>query len=265
MKLFFLKQEALDILKKNIEFNIAHYQENDNRWIYEYFVDDNPFIEFKTDVNNFELKIDGFTSMSKMDLYNSKILYENLKDISDNQAVDERLWAGLTHSIYYNFVQKRWAYDENNMKQANYIKSRYFYSEKSKGVFRNTLSKLWWIGRLTYDPKRSNKYELTDVLGNGDMATRVNDMFTSNFSRNSKAGHAFLSAIKEYEDNGLKIGGYTYRKAVQYMNAYGGITLIDYLEEEEIKEVVSNKIEKILRDLDNTDNTAKLIRNKLIG
>lgn len=263
MKLYFLKQECLDTLKKNINHNIKHYMEKDNKWVYDYLEDDKPFLEFKYEVNDFSLKTEGFDSISAMDLENSKILYENLKMISDSAAVDERLWAGLTHSIFYNFVQERWKHDEANMQHENYIKSRYFYSEKSKGVFRNTLSKLWWIGRLTYDDTRQDPYELTNVLGKGDMATRVNDMFTSNFSRNTKSGHAFLSAVKEFEDNEIKIGGYTYRKAVQYMNAFGGITLIDYLTEEEIKDVVYKKIEKILRDPNNTDSSAKAIRCKL--
>ena len=135
------------------------------------------------------------------------------------------------------------------MKQSNYIHSRYFYSGgQSRGIMRNTLSKLWWIGKFTYDEKRANPYELTDVLGNNDMATRVSDMFTSNFSRNPKLAHAFLDAIKYYEDAGCKIGKHTYRKAVQFMNAYGGITLLDFLEEEEMKQVVIKRIDKILKD-----------------
>lgn len=265
MKLYFMKQDYLDVMKTNIESNIDNYKKNNNQWIYEYFDGENPFLEFKLETKDFELKTKGFNSFSEMDLYNSKTLYENLKNLTDTQAVDERFWAGLTHSTFYNFVHERWAYDEKNMEQANYIKSRYFYSEKSKGIFRNTLSKLWWIGRLTYDEKRKNKYELTDVLGNSDMSTRVNDMFTSNFSRNPKIGHAFLAAIKEYEDNGIKIGAYTYRQAVQYMNAYGGITLIDYLEEDEIKEVVIKKIYKILKQPNNSDKTSKMIKQGLIS
>lgn len=248
MKLYFLKQDALDILKKNIKFNINNYQEIDNKWIYDYFNNDNPFLEFKTEVKDFELNAD-FDKASEMDLYNSKILYNNLMMLSETQATDERFWAGLTHSIFYDFVKKRWKYDSQNMKKANYIQSRYFYSGgQSRGIIRNTLSKLWWIGKFTYDSKRSNPYELTDVLANGDMATRVNDMFTSNFSRNPKVGHAFLSSIKYYEDNECKIDGYTYRKAVQYMNAYGGMTVVDYLEEDEMKDVIIKKIEKILSE-----------------
>lgn len=258
MKVYFLKQDCLDTLKKNIIYNINNYREKDNKWIYDYLEDDRPFLELKFEVNDFNLKTDGFKTMGSMDLENSKILYENLKMLSDSAAVDERLWAGLTHSIFYNFVQERWKNDSENMKHENIIKSRYFYSETSKGVFRNTLSKLWWIARLTYDDTRKDPYELTNVLGNGDMATRVNDMFTSNFSRNPKSGHAFLRAVKEFEDNGVKIGGYTFRKAVQYMNAFGGITLIDYLNEEEIKAVVYKKIDKILKEKASIDSLEKV-------
>lgn len=257
MRLCFLKQDALDTLKLNIASNIKYYKDKNNIWIYEQFKDENPFGEFKIEIKEIQLRTD-FESASQMDLHNSKVLYDELKMLSETQAADERLWAGLAHSNFFEFVQKRWTHEPDNMLRANYIRSRYFYSGgQSRGIMRNTLSKLWWIGKFTYDEKRANPYELTDVLGNSDMATRVSDMFTSNFSRNPKLVHAFLAAIKEFEDNGYKIGGYTYRKAIQYMNAYGGLTLVDYLEENEMKQVVVRKISKILKDPSNTDITAK--------
>ncbi len=255
MKLYFLKKDALDQLKGNIGSNINYYHEKSNNWIYEQFRGENPFGEFKIEVEEINLRTD-FESASQMDLYNSKQLHSKLRFLSENQAADERFWAGLTHSTFFEFVQQRWG--NENMHKANYIMSRYFYSGgQSRGIVRNTLSKLWWIGHFTYDSRRENPYELTEVLGNNDMATRVNDIFTSNFSRNPKLVHAFLGAVKEYEDNGIKIGGYTYRKAVQYMNAYGGITVVDYLEAEEMKKVIIKRIEKILKDPSNKDALAK--------
>lgn len=250
MKLLFLKEEALETLKHNIEYNIDKYKESNNNWVYELFDGENPFLEFKLEVNYFELKTD-FNSAAEMELYNSKILYENLKMLSETQASDERLWAGLAHSLFYDFVRNRWKWDINNMNKPNYIKSRYFYSGgQARGIIRNTLAKLWWIGKFTYDVNRSNPFELTDVLGNGDMATRVSDMFSSNFSRNPKVGHAFLAAIKLYEDEGYKINGNIYRQTIQYLNAFGGMTLIDYLEEKELKNIIIKKISKLIIDKD---------------
>ena len=45
------------------------------------------------------------------------------------------------------------------------------------------------------------------------------------------------------------------------MNAFGGITLFDYLTEAEIKKTVYTKIEKILMEPENTDLSAKTIRS----
>lgn len=260
MKLQFIKQDALDILEKNIATNINKYKYSTNEWVYEYFNGEDPFIDFKCDVNDFKLKID-MESKGKMDLENIKILYDNMKMISDSQASDERLWVGLTHGKFYNFVRDRWEYDDKGMEKEGTIKSRYFISKTSRGMMRNTLSKLWWAGRFTYDSKRKNPFELTEVLGNKDISTRMNDLFTSNFSRNPKVCHAFLSAVKLYEDNGIIIGGYTYRKLVQYMNLYGGMTVVDYLEENELVEVLCKKIDKLLKDPSNTDSNVKKTLN----
>ena len=255
MKLQFLKQDAVDTLEKNICNNINHYKEKTNDWIYDFFGED-PFLDFKYEVNDFELVID-LESRGKMELENIKILYENMKHISDSQATDKRLWVGLTHGTFYNFVRERWSYDEKNMNEENIIRSRYFFSNKARALFRNTLSKLWWIGRFTYDERRDNPFELTEVLGSRDIVTRISDLFTSNFSRNPNNTRAFLSTIKQYEDNGIPIGRYTYRKLVQYMNLYGGMTIIDYLDEQELIKVISNKIEKLLKDPSNTDGYVK--------
>lgn len=251
MKLQFLKQDAVDTLEKNIARNINHYKEKTNTWVYDFFEED-PFLDFKYQVNDFELVID-LESRGRMELENIKILYENMKHISDSQATDKRLWVGLTHGKFYDFVRERWSYDEKNMNKESIIQSRYFFSNKSRALFRNTLSKLWWVGRFTYDARKSNPFELTEVLGNRDISTRINDLFTSNFSRNPHVTRAFLATIKSYEDRGIPIGGYTYRKLVQYMNLYGGMTIIDYLEEEELMEVISSKIEKLFKDPFNTD------------
>lgn len=256
MKLQFIKQDALDILEKNIPTNINNYKNPTNQWVYEYFNGEDPFVDFKCEVKNFELKID-MESKGKMDLDNIKILYENMNMISDSQASDERLWVGLTHGTFYDFVRKRWEYDDKGMEKEGIIKSRYFISKSTKGMMRNTLSKLWWAGRFTYDSKRANPFELTEVLGNRDISTRMSDLFTSNFSRNPKVCHAFLSAIKSYEDNGISIGGYTYRKLVQYMNLYGGMTVVDYLQEKELIDVICTKIEKLFKDPLNTDSNVK--------
>lgn len=54
MKLYFMKKEALDILKDNLDFVYnKYYTDNDNKWLWN-ACGGNPFIEYK-DVPEFSL------------------------------------------------------------------------------------------------------------------------------------------------------------------------------------------------------------------
>lgn len=243
MELLFFKQEALDYFKANIESNIDLYQKNSNEWIYQQF--ENPFLPLKLEgVKEFEFYID-VNDPNRMDIENIKRLYSSLMNLSDSQACDERLWAGLTHSTFYKYVGQRWSgkREVNNMKKTNIIESRYFFGKHSPKL-RNTLAKLWWIGKLTYDDENEgNPFHLTEVLGNHDTATRINDIFTSSFSRNKKLLRPFLKAINSYDSKGEIIDENYFRSAVQYMNIFGGIYLIDFMSETEIEALVVQRIE----------------------
>ena len=58
MKLYFLRQDALDTLKGNITSNIKHYHGKDNGWVYEHFENENPFGEFKIEIDEVQLRTD---------------------------------------------------------------------------------------------------------------------------------------------------------------------------------------------------------------
>jgi len=42
-------------------------------------------------------------------------MYKNLKHISNTQAMDERLWAGLSHSIFWDYLQYRTKINEEKI------------------------------------------------------------------------------------------------------------------------------------------------------
>ena len=154
MKLHFLKEDALAALKGNLDANLHHYKSADNGWIYDYFQGENPFGEFKLEVPDFQLNCDtNPDTISKVDMENAKALYTALIGLSDTQATDERLWAGLCHSDFWEYCSIRW-----DMKHAGALKkidvaNRYFIPGKAKlALLSNTLSKLWWVARISYSP-----------------------------------------------------------------------------------------------------------------
>lgn len=86
MKIYFMKQSALDYIKQNIgSLYKNYYQFDSDEWIYELF-DYDPFEVFG-EVDDFELaNLDQ--SAGEVDLQNCKILYDKLNHISDSKASD---------------------------------------------------------------------------------------------------------------------------------------------------------------------------------
>ena len=259
MKLYFMKQTALDYLKANMStLYINYYRENTNKWITVLF-DYDPFEVF-IEVPDFQLAPIPVENNKKgeMDLQNCKILYTKLINISESQASDERLWAGLCHSVFYSYVRSRWNYGnlqlKDETKDIGAIISRFFFSGGIRsGFFRNTLAKYWWVGRTAYQPRSTNKFELLDALGPDDFATKVTDLFYSyTFASNPTIICGICKAWKIFRDIGIKLPVREYfRPALQYFNALGGGILLDVLSEEEVKDIFFEYLQQLYNDREN--------------
>ena len=204
MKLYIMKREALETLKANLQIAYAkYYTESSNSWITDLCGED-AFIEFK-EIPDFELaELDTGLGKGEIDLRNCKILYEKLMFLSESQASDERLWAGLTHATFYNYMRKRWGYGygkkpKSAEKEAGELKSRFFYSGGTRaGFYRNTLAKCWWVGRNTYDASNAaNHFERLDVIGSNDINSKVTEFFYNfTFSSNPYVLDGIINALR---------------------------------------------------------------------
>lgn len=250
MKLYIMKQSAVDYLKENMRtYYINYYRKTDNDWIYELF-DYDPF-ELFMEVPDFKLA-PYMEKKGEMDLENCKIMYTNLMRISESQASDERLWAGLCNSTFYKYCRMRWDYQSKKLKNpdadADAIISRFFFRGTYRsGFYRNTLAKCWWVGHGTYQEIHGNKFELLDALGADDLSTKMTDLFYSNtFASNPTIIKGICKGWKLFTDRGIKLTTRDYfRPALQYMNALGGGILLDMLDEDEIKEIFVDYISQL--------------------
>lgn len=240
MKLKFLKQDYLDTLKENIDNNGKLYIEEKNNWIYDFFNGENPFLDFKDEVNDFEMDMSEEIP-TKTDFNNIKIVYENLKFLTESQASDERLWAGLCHDKFYSYMRYRWGNQilsnaKNDKDIIDKIKQSYFFGfGKRRSIAWNGLAKLWWIGKLTYDERLSNPYEITEYVAR-DLGTTTLYLVSSNCTANDNIRLGMFKAILEYESNGHKIARTSLKKLMKEINVLGGSYLLDFYSEDEIKE-----------------------------
>lgn len=254
MKLYFMKKEALEILKDNLDvlYN-KYFTEKDNKWLWSVCGGD-PFIEYK-DVPDFQLATLGSDiSIGEVEFDNCKILYKHLSFLNESQASDERLWAGLCHSVFYNYVRHRWDYhakQPKNQKEAvSNIKSRFFFSGGTRaGLYRNTLAKCWWVGRNTFDGSSANGFEKLDIIGSNDISSKISDIFYSNtFSSNPVILGGIVNGIKYFKDEGTHITLKEHiRPSLQLLNAVGGGVILDCLNEDDIAEIFIENVYGILQ------------------
>lgn len=256
MKLYIMKRDALETLKANLpELYGRYYTESSNKWIWD-VCGDNPFVEYK-DISDFKLaSLNSDLTPGEIDLNNCKILYENLQFLSESQASDERLWAGLTHTTFYDYMRRRWGYGygkkpKSAEKEAGVIKTRFFYSSNGRsGFYRNTLAKCWWVGRNTYNPNNvKNHFEGLDIIGSNDLNSKVTEFFFNfTFSSNPEVLFAIIDSLKQFKENGQQLLVRDHiRPALSYLNAVGGSVVIDCLDRETITEIFSDAINAILQ------------------
>jgi len=242
MKIHFLKDDALSALKINLSNNVSNYHLSTNEWIYNYFQGENPFVQFKTEVDDFVLNCSAEKEQGKSDVQNAIILYSAMRNITDTQATDERLWSGLCHGDLWYYLHERWNTNNDVVLKKEDIMTRYFFAHnKRRSLFTNTISKLWWLGRLTYNQQKADPFELTRYFEK-DFSTKMLVIFSSNFMSSKNVSHGMLSALFELENEGFTLKDRAkrevYYEATRYLNILGGTTILDYLSSEEIKERV---------------------------
>jgi len=137
MKLKYFLTNSHEHLRDNIAENLSKYN-RESSWIDSYF--NEPFdVESPIDVT-----LPGLITSSKSsdDLDNVIALYSDLIQLSDEQAMDARLWVHLTHIEYWEYMQKRWPVDSKyfeekgtegdddgtNKKPITRVTTRYFMS-----------------------------------------------------------------------------------------------------------------------------------------
>ena len=240
MNITFIEEDNLLQLKSNLMSIAPKFALPDNEWISEYF-QHSPFRETKWTIDEFELDM----SQDKpflTELENVQRIYNRLGFLSDSQASDERLWAGLCLNHFYKYTQYRW--DIIAKCTALNVEQHFFFGFGARrSLTRNAISRLWWIGRLTYDEGRDDHYELTQfVCENADYIMHILERNTSN---NLTITKGFISALVEARREGCIINTDTVGELSKYLNLLGGTYILDCLPEERIHEKILYKAHAI--------------------
>ena len=255
MKLYFMKSTSLGVLKAELpNVYTKYFTEADGAWLMDICGED-PFEDAGIEVPDFELaSLDDGASAGRIDLENCKIIYRNLKVLNETQASDERLWAGMTHGMFYSYMRRRWGYDrrapQDAQKDVSEILTRFFFQGGVRsGFYRNTFAKCWWVGKALCSEDRKNPFHMLDVLGDKDLNSKITAIFYSNtFSSNPVIVDGIIRGIEHFTSQGKPLIEKKHiRPAMSALNALGGRVILDCLSAEEIKENFIEIVEKLVQ------------------
>lgn len=279
MKLKIMTTEAISYIKKNIESLVDYYKSasRPEKWLKEKMGKD-PFVTVDAlEFDDFELEISS-DKPSADDCFNAKLLYSKMNTLNDSFASDERLWAGLSHTVFYDYLIKRWP----GYYSSTDILNHYFFNQgKPRCYFVNTLSRLWWLGRKTYSDYFEDNWKIMNYISH-DINGYAFTLFGSNWSNSVRTLTLFMKAVFKYEeDTNKKVYRELFNDALKYTNCFGSIYIIDACDDEFVisciyqylltrsgereKEAEYNKLNNVkLSGIEKFDNIVRAI-NKIGG
>jgi hypothetical protein len=235
MDIYFIGHLDLDTLKANVSENLSFYQGTDKDWIIDRLGHD-PFIIFKKPVEAFELDPKG------KEIDNSRTLYKAMASLSDSEATDERIWAGLSHSICWDYMRESLIYEmENNRRikmDDTLILNRYFFNMKAnarkRSMYINGLSKLWWAARLCYDhADKTDPFHFLELFETAFSHKLINT-YSSNYMANETIRFSVFEAASHIKSKGYEIKADTMVPMLKYLNELGGRVVLDIFSREEL-------------------------------
>ena len=252
MKVYYMKEKALDALQKDVEANLDKYQSG-NRWIDQYFIEkETPKYYFDTgiEVPDYELVIGG----PETDFENAKILFEAFHGkLNPVQASDLRLWAYLAHVQHWEYMNNRWKVnvpDEDEdpddgkksprEKALERVKNRYFYNYGlGKDYVRQGIARLYWSVYLTYDEGNENPYEYTELLfTKQDVLVNIGER---SYGRNRTIALAAMKELKKHPDLSREDTRLFFAK----LNQAGAITVLDFLDEDQATQLCKRLMDEV--------------------
>lgn len=256
MKIYFMKEVALKTLKENLPTFLPYFKEKtntslikalkdilnekDDKAIFDYSGYDAPDNLEQTLIRNFQARRNGD------DGENVCVLFDALKNLPPTVACDERFWAGFTLLSCWNFVRERWAMDEPEKLTESNVHYHFLFKEGGRAsMVRNALSRLWWIGYLTYDETKSDPYTLTRPIC--EKADYILNLFERSFSNSRMVVITIVEAIGEiHRAHRLEYHKDLVREILKYVNMLGGVYVLETLPSQVLKQKIKTKASEFL-------------------
>ena len=188
------------------------------------------------------------TASSADDAANAIVVYQNLRDLTPQQAVDERFWVYLSHTGCEDYVAKRWLGSRPDNTDAAVRKvANHFFARDSRAFIRDHgVSRLWWLGSIAHDVHPYDPRLFLDiVLHRQDVRSALIER--PSVSMNREVLQGIFAVMRDHWENGRELfRREVFRSWMVNLNRRGGVVLLDALAGDPLLQLLREEAEQAL-------------------
>lgn len=261
-KICYLKQNAVDELRKRVRDNLAWYRGGGDglgdgrpKELDEYGEMTKTMDAACFDVLNGFVRNDSKDDKAKLgdvnqeDIKHIIAIFKALDVLLPQQAADERVWVYATHVSAKSYVANRWdKMPGDNDKAVKYILSHYFVTG-GRGLIRdNAIARLWWMGHIA---SRCKGYTLEKTL---KILLRESDVRANLLERSSVSMSAeIFSGVIRVLDKSLREKGdkpemykrSNFRDLMKMINQRGGRIVLNSLDQKNLDALFDDMVQQV--------------------
>jgi hypothetical protein len=194
---------------------------------------------------NIKIVMQGSDSKDKKDFENAVAIYKAYPDLDRTQATDIRFWTYLSHTVYWEYLKKRWPLKKNKELDIKNIVQHWFIDGLSaKNFARHGVSSLWWSTHFTYEEGLEDPFMLTREFYT--LAEYKWELLEGTLGRYKHFTKAFLEFVLENNDLFKEHKETRVRFLKKKMNFIGGYSNFGIMDKTEIKQILSGFKQEIL-------------------
>lgn len=227
--------EKLLELKNSITDNIDSYESS------------HQFLEIpsKEICNKIDKKINlDATKTGISEVENVKKIYLGYEDMGLVDASAEGTWTLLTHTVFWEYMQKRWALksQKESENSVRFIKDRYF--KHTHFQSRNGIARLWWLGYFTYDETSTDHWHNLELLYNysdkADLSRLIVE--STDLANNKEVISILIETLHEMSDEKIsaKIRRKFTREYIKHYNLKSAVRMLGMLNRTQIRDELKN-------------------------
>lgn len=191
---------------------------------------------------------DGGNPTGVADAASALAVYEALKNLTPQQAADERLWTYLCHVEYRRYVAGRWltSRPEKDEDAARKVRNHFFARGNRPLIRDNGLSRLWWLGSIAHEVEAQAPQEfLGRLLHRQDVRSALIER--PSVSMNRQVLSSINAVMREYwRRDRLLFERQPFRTWMIGVNRRGGVVLLDALPKEPLAQLLEEEAQRAL-------------------